>query len=255
MQFEEIIHNEGLREYTVRTQSPFSWIVIDICLFMLIALRLASECFQHAIPSTLASGQMPHPLDTTLFMTATQTRLHIQDVERSIEYWRMLWLWVELFLGKLQSDICRSTVDLWTLSISIWSSTFGLAAFASEMQACMAWLSRSDVSLCILLLVVFRIILKISQVTSESVLVFRDMGIQLQTRFWGGFRSTTRFIPASKILSVIINEGITLWQVKFYLAIVIEGENEMTVAFSRTLPRLHILERVYVNIRSTLMHD
>nr|KAJ3420079.1 hypothetical protein HK105_006139 [Polyrhizophydium stewartii] len=78
------------------------------------------------------------------------------------------------------------------------------------------------------------------------------MGVQLRTTFWGG-HTRTRFIPASQIAGVVINEGITMLQVKFYLALVVDGESSMVVAFPSTLPRLHILERVYVHLRETLV--
>jgi hypothetical protein len=64
----------------------------------------------------------------------------------------------------------------------------------------------------------------------ESLLVVRDLGIQLKTTYNTG-RSQSKFIDKGKILELIINEGITLFQVKFYLAVLVEGEDKMSVVF------------------------
>jgi hypothetical protein len=48
----------------------------------------------------------------------------------------------------------------------------------------------------------------------------KDVGLQLETRYAGGATSS-RFIESSTILNVIINEGLTLWQVRYYLAVLV----------------------------------
>ncbi|KAJ1342102.1 hypothetical protein BSLG_003325 [Batrachochytrium salamandrivorans] len=137
-----------------------------------------------------------------------------------------------------QTSLCQDALNMWQTASTWLFASIPLLPWIPVDQLCglFLWitslLSRLDVRIGIAALVVPHVLAKMTLVTSESVLVFRDMGIQLHTRCWGGFVSTTRFIPVSKILTVIINEGITLFQVKFYLAILVDGEDEMTVAFS-----------------------
>ncbi|KAJ3346814.1 Protein kintoun [Entophlyctis luteolus] len=64
----------------------------------------------------------------------------------------------------------------------------------------------------------------------ESLLIIRDLGIQTRTtNMWG--ISKTRFIPTTKVLEVIINEAVTKYQIKYYMALIVEGEREMVVVF------------------------
>eukprot|EP00842_Homolaphlyctis_polyrhiza_P001097 jgi/Hompol1/1989/HPOL_002110-RA len=94
------------------------------------------------------------------------------------------------------------------------------------------------------------------------MLVFRDVGVQLCTRRLSGVNSC-RFIPLSQISGIIIHEGITMFQVKFYLAIIVKGEDRLAIAFQilqsicpsikNLLPRLHVLERIYADTRATLL--
>lgn len=64
----------------------------------------------------------------------------------------------------------------------------------------------------------------------ESVLAIRDVGIQVKTVYWGG-SSVSRFINRLKIDDIIINEGISFWQIKSYMAILVKDEDKMVVIF------------------------
>ncbi|KAI8060430.1 GPI-GlcNAc transferase complex, PIG-H component-domain-containing protein [Gongronella butleri] len=79
---------------------------------------------------------------------------------------------------------------------------------------------------------------KLRRVKRESLLVMQNIGIQVKTAYWSG-QSTTKFIHGSKIQDIIINEGITLWQVKPYLAILVKDEPKMTIVFANLLPPLN----------------
>lgn len=54
-----------------------------------------------------------------------------------------------------------------------------------------------------------------------------------------------QFLDKAKIKAVLINEGITMHRVVFYLAFVVEGRKQMVVAFEHLKPRLHILVKIY----------
>jgi hypothetical protein len=56
------------------------------------------------------------------------------------------------------------------------------------------------------------------------------VGIQIKTVYWGG-STVSRFINRMKIDDVIINEGISFWQIKSYMAILVKDEDKMVVVF------------------------
>ena len=68
--------------------------------------------------------------------------------------------------------------------------------------------------------------------TSESLLVIRGLGVQTATAgtsfLWGG---STRFIAASAVQDIYIHEAFRGFEVRFYLCIVVEGEEGVVVVF------------------------
>ena len=75
----------------------------------------------------------------------------------------------------------------------------------------------------------------------ESILILRNLGVQTSTSsstYLGA--ATTRFIPTSKIQDVFIHEAFIGFEVRYYLAIVVEGESEVIVVFPvRSCVHLH----------------
>lgn len=68
--------------------------------------------------------------------------------------------------------------------------------------------------------------------TEESLLVIRGLGVQTSTSssmYWSG--ATTRFIPTTRIQDILIHEAFKGFEVRFYLAIIVEGEPEVVVVF------------------------
>lgn len=108
---------------------------------------------------------------------------------------------------------------------------------------------------------------------TESVLVLRGLGIQICTEggdgggsgsgsgggggFGGGVRwrwgRQTRFIPTEKIRDVLINEAFRGFEVRYYLVVVVEGEENVVVLFPGLLPRRKIVEAVWRGIRGCLV--
>jgi hypothetical protein len=60
--------------------------------------------------------------------------------------------------------------------------------------------------------------------------VLKELGVQLQTKTFSG-KKTIVFIDKTKIKSIIINEGIHLYQVVYYLAFIVEGKEKMVLAY------------------------
>ncbi|KAK3828065.1 MAG: GPI-GlcNAc transferase complex, PIG-H component-domain-containing protein [Benniella sp.] len=103
-------------------------------------------------------------------------------------------------------------------------------------------------------LIIWRIVVKLLMVTEETILVIRDVGVQVKTVYLGG-RSSSRFIDRSKISDIIINEAITMMHIRVYMAIIVEGEDRMVVVFQHLLPRLNVLLQAYHGARSIIFNE
>ena len=91
--------------------------------------------------------------------------------------------------------------------------------------------------------------------TTESVLVLRGLGIQTcrSGRVGFGWGAKTRFIPTETIRDVLINEAFRGFEVRYYLVVVVEGEEDVVVLFPGLLPRRRIVEAVWRGVRGCLM--
>jgi phosphatidylinositol glycan class H protein len=105
------------------------------------------------------------------------------------------------------------------------------------------------ISLCAL--TIYAIFLRIH--TSESLLVLRGLGIQTSTSS-ATYLSTaaTRFIPTEKIQDILVNEAFRGFEVRYYLIVVVEGEEDVVVVFPRLLPRRRIVEAVWRGAKGCL---
>jgi phosphatidylinositol glycan class H protein len=80
----------------------------------------------------------------------------------------------------------------------------------------------------------------------ESFTVLRGLGIQTSTTSRTYLQApTTRFISTTSIQDIFIYEAFKGFEVRFYLAIVVEGEEDVVVVFPTLLPRRAILEEVW----------
>jgi phosphatidylinositol N-acetylglucosaminyltransferase subunit H len=87
----------------------------------------------------------------------------------------------------------------------------------------------------------------------ESLLVLQGMGVQTSTSspyFFVG--PTTTFISTTRIQDIVIHEAFKGFEVKFYLAIIVEGASEVVVVFPSLLPRLDVLQKVWRGARACL---
>ncbi|CAI7624537.1 unnamed protein product [Penicillium glandicola] len=87
----------------------------------------------------------------------------------------------------------------------------------------------------------------------ESLLVIRGFGIQTSTSS-STYLSTasTRFIPTTQIQDIVIHEAFKGFEVRFYLAVIVEGEPNALVVFPNMLPKREILEQVWRGSRRCL---
>lgn len=96
-----------------------------------------------------------------------------------------------------------------------------------------------------------------SKVKQESLLVIASIGLQFTTTFATG-RQASKFIHQCHIKDVVINEGITMHRVLFYLAVLLKdasqplGIDKVLPLFQHTFPRLDCLEQIYSGIQISL---
>jgi phosphatidylinositol glycan class H protein len=87
----------------------------------------------------------------------------------------------------------------------------------------------------------------------ETLTVLRGLGIQTSTTSHTYLQApTTRFIPTTSIQDIFIHEAFKGFEVRFYLAVVVEGEEDVVVVFSSLLPKRAILEEVWRGSRKCL---
>ena len=86
---------------------------------------------------------------------------------------------------------------------------------------------------------------------AESILVVRHVGVQRCVYNCAGWR-TVKFIPAEDIVSVVVNEGITRCDVRYYLALVVTNRPRMELLFAESRPALGIVARAYRAMTATL---
>ncbi|UNI19847.1 hypothetical protein JDV02_005994 [Purpureocillium takamizusanense] len=88
---------------------------------------------------------------------------------------------------------------------------------------------------------------------SESLLVLRGLGVQTTESAGTWFSgAATRFIPTEKIQDILVNEAFRRFEVRYYLVVVVEGEEDVVVVFPGLLPRRGIVEAVWRGARECL---
>ncbi|OAL26206.1 hypothetical protein AYO22_04384 [Fonsecaea multimorphosa] len=135
---------------------------------------------------------------------------------------------VLLNLAKAQSDVAQpSRLDAYTdlgLKLSLVGGSIRAVAERAE------WWFLAPVSL-----VIVYVCLRRDYVvgrTEESLLVLQGLGIQTSTSsryFFTG--ATTTFIPTTQIQDIVIHEAFKGLEVRFYLAVIVEGATEVVVVF------------------------
>jgi len=90
-------------------------------------------------------------------------------------------------------------------------------------------------------------------IAEEQLLLLRSLGLQTSTSSpYHLLAPTTRFIPTSQIRDILIHEAFRGFEVRYYLVVIVEGEQEAIVVFGKVLPRRDVLEEVWRGARSVL---
>ncbi|KAH0350541.1 hypothetical protein KCU83_g4829, partial [Aureobasidium melanogenum] len=149
----------------------------------------------------------------------------------------------------LIAKVHESATPRWKVHTD-YASTFlppALTELATTSASRISWLYLAPISLAIFS-VIFR-----KGYTTESLLVIRGMGVQTTTSSPTYLSTaTTRFIPTNMIQDIFVYEAFKGFEVRFYLAIVVEGEHDVVVVFPSILPRRRVLEEVWRGAKSCL---
>lgn len=95
----------------------------------------------------------------------------------------------------------------------------------------------------------------IFSVYKETVIILSSVGVHVTKKYWSG-RSVSFFIPHNIVQSVVINEGIALQRVIFYLALLVGPDagfvTRIIPLFTTFNPRLAELETAYHTLKNAL---
>lgn len=121
------------------------------------------------------------------------------------------------------------------------------------ITGCLAWT--------VVLITIACVKLLCSNVCRESVLVVKDLGIQL-TRIGAFGLQTSQFIEQHRVVDVIINEVITMHQVVFYLMLLThdhetqdklaEKNQQLVPLFTESMPLLESIKPIYHDMKKIL---
>ncbi|UKZ73348.1 hypothetical protein TrVFT333_000994 [Trichoderma virens FT-333] len=125
---------------------------------------------------------------------------------------------------------------------------FALDAFQSTPTGAFLASIAATVSLPLLLPVAVAVFyaLNLRVHKQESLLVLRGLGVQTSESpgtYLAG--AATRFIPTEKIQDILVNEAFRGFEVRYYLVVVVEGEEDVVVVFPGLLPKRKIVETVW----------
>ncbi|KAF2133858.1 hypothetical protein P153DRAFT_392498 [Dothidotthia symphoricarpi CBS 119687] len=153
--------------------------------------------------------------------------------------------WTLNLLTRLLLGLCALSL-LWTKQrlaanhpapLPAWLLSPKTRTRALALLATTPWRYLAPLALLVLVLVCRR------PYTEESLTLLRGLGVQTSTTSATYLQTpTTRFIPSTQIQDIVIHEAFKGFEIRFYLAIVVQGERDVVVVFPGLLPRRRVLE-------------
>ncbi|KAK4063259.1 uncharacterized protein Triagg1_9644 [Trichoderma aggressivum f. europaeum] len=139
--------------------------------------------------------------------------------------------------------------------LSLGRLVLALDAFQGTPAGAMLARAAAAVSLPVLLpvavVVFYALSLRVHK--QESLLVLRGLGVQTcESPATYLAAAATRFIPTEKIQDILVNEAFRGFEVRYYLVVVVEGEEDVVVVFPGLLPKRRIVETVWRGVRECL---
>jgi hypothetical protein len=108
-------------------------------------------------------------------------------------------------------------------------------------------------------LCLYLILSLVLSVYKEEVLVVRGLGVYTSSTSWAGLSSSV-FLPHTVVGDIVVNEGVTMCRVVFYLTVTIVRREESTIdtyplvlklypLFTEFHPRLSVIQESYHFLR------
>lgn len=215
-------------------------------------------CFNHGYgfgssssgDMTVSSSSSPHsPLFLTSFSAAGTAAAHGNDDSRSTSTIARIVSFI-----RPAKEATRSLVE--ELFPMLYSPS---TTSSSSLQYCPVSLYTSPLFFPFITLAV--LVSLVRPYRTERLLVLRGLGIQISSssRFvWplgSEMGGATRFIPTAKVRDVLVNEAFLGYEARFYLVVVVEGEDDIVVVFRHILPPRDIVLEVWNGVRGCLWED
>eukprot|EP00731_Ephydatia_muelleri_P027940 Em0019g813a len=149
-------------------------------------------------------------------------------------------------------SVCRSKSRK---AVSLIKASIAICVWHSTAVFLMGW-NDTLILGCTTLAVIFCLVSSfIFSVYKETVVILSSVGVHVTKRYWSG-RSTSSFIPHNLVRSVVLNEGIALQRVIFYLALLVGPDTgsvtRIIPLFTTFSPRLAELETAYHSLKHVL---
>ncbi|XP_048586077.1 phosphatidylinositol N-acetylglucosaminyltransferase subunit H [Nematostella vectensis] len=167
--------------------------------------------------------------------------------------------------GRELSLLCKTvpglSEEITCKSTSSSSSLYQVLLVIGSTSTCLVYLGNTQPGVLLLIAVICLILfVKYSyvDVKTESVVVIKDLGVQLCTTFKSN-RQVKEFVDRRNIMDVIVNEAITMNKVIYYLALLVssgeqeESQPKLIPLLLAHRPRLDLLQHAYKKIRTILI--
>ncbi|XP_070578241.1 phosphatidylinositol N-acetylglucosaminyltransferase subunit H-like [Ptychodera flava] len=165
----------------------------------------------------------------------------------------------EIFVETIHHDgLCAEFSVMYPISTGPASSFIWAAIIATLLYYMFYVFENTSLSvtvLCAVLLFSF-VYCHFIKVHKESLLVIASSGIQYMTTYRTG-RQLSLFIPIDCVQDVVINEGITMHSVIYYLVVLMKDPQNgkaksLLPIFMKTSPRINTLREIYQGIQGIL---
>ncbi|KAG9477816.1 phosphatidylinositol N-acetylglucosaminyltransferase subunit H [Eleutherodactylus coqui] len=177
---------------------------------------------------------------------------------------------------KEYSDIYGNTITLQQQSYSDTCQDFTITSSKVSIRSlttwtCVVWIIAYVLFVCtqqtavLTVAILFSIVglllyLHLVKVDHESLLILGSLGIQRTSTYASG-RENTVFIEMCRVQDVVINEGISMHRVNYYLCLLLKdpsdpqaGVSQVIPVFQSCQPRLDCLVEVYRSCQEVLAH-
>ncbi|XP_069604344.1 phosphatidylinositol N-acetylglucosaminyltransferase subunit H [Ranitomeya imitator] len=134
--------------------------------------------------------------------------------------------------GDTCQDFTVTSAKLSVRSLASWTCTVWIAAYAVFFYTQHSAVLTAAILVSIVGLLLY---LHLVKVDHESLLILGSLGIQTTTTYASG-RERTVFVEMCRVQDVVINEGLSLHRVNYYLCLLLRDPSEPQAGLSQVVP-------------------